>query len=69
MLPSGAVSGKIFQAGKKTTMEVRRYMHALNLDDRKYIGKVLAVAGVAAIIGSLTVAWPALSHIGLNLVS
>ncbi len=50
-------------------MEVRRYMHALNLDDRKYIGKVLAVAGVAAIIGSLTVAWPALSHIGLNLVS
>ncbi|HEX9024493.1 MAG TPA: hypothetical protein VF799_11715 [Geobacteraceae bacterium] len=44
-------------------------MNAFDLDDRKYIGKVLAAAGVVAVIGSLSVAWPALSHIGLNLVS
>lgn len=39
-----------------------------DLDDRNYIGKVLTVAGFFAAAGSLTVAWPALSHIGLRLV-
>lgn len=40
-----------------------------DLDDRNYIGKVLAVAGIFAVSASLTVAWPALSHIGMKLVS
>jgi hypothetical protein len=39
-----------------------------DLDDRNYIGKVLTVAGFFAAAGSLSVAWPALSHIGLRLV-
>jgi hypothetical protein len=39
-----------------------------DLDDRNYIGKVLTVAGFFAAAGSLTIAWPALSHIGLRLV-
>lgn len=40
-----------------------------DLDDRKYIGKVLTVAGVFAVSASLSVAWPALMHIGAKLVS
>jgi len=40
-----------------------------DLDDRKYIGKVLAVAGVFAAGAGLAVAWPALSHIAVKLVS
>lgn len=40
-----------------------------DLDDRKYIGKVLVVAGVFAAGAGLAVAWPALSHIALKLVS
>jgi hypothetical protein len=40
-----------------------------DLDDRKYIGKVLFVAGIFAAAGSLSVAWPALSHIGYRLMS
>lgn len=39
------------------------------LDDRIYIGRVLAVTGLLAIAASLCVAWPALSHIGLKLVT
>lgn len=39
-----------------------------DLDDRKYIGKVLTVAGLFAAGASLAVAWPAFSHIGLRLV-
>jgi hypothetical protein len=39
-----------------------------DLDDRNYIGKVLTVAGCFAAAASLSVAWPALSHIGLKLV-
>lgn len=38
------------------------------IDDRKYIGKVLAVAGLFAAGSSLAVAWPAFSHIGFRLV-
>jgi hypothetical protein len=40
-----------------------------DLDDRAYIGKVLSVAGFFAGVASLAIAWPALSHIGLRLVS
>lgn len=40
-----------------------------DLDDRAYVGKVLTVAGLFAVVASLSVAWPALSHIGLKLVS
>ena len=40
-----------------------------DLDDRKYIGKVLTVAGVFAAGAGLAVAWPALSHIGMKLIS
>ncbi|MHB8120700.1 MAG: hypothetical protein ACYDG4_00985 [Desulfuromonadaceae bacterium] len=40
-----------------------------DLDDRAYIGKVLTVAGFLAGVASLSVAWPALSHIGLRLIS
>ncbi len=40
-----------------------------DLDDRTYIGKVLTVAGICAAGVSLSVAWPALSHIGLRIVS
>lgn len=39
-----------------------------DLDDRKYIGKVLFVAGLVAAGGSLSVAWPALSHIATKMV-
>ena len=39
-----------------------------DLDDRDYIGKVLAVAGLIAAGSSLSVAWPALSHIGMRLI-
>ncbi len=39
-----------------------------DLDDRAYIGKVLSVAGFFAAVASLSVAWPALSHIGLKLI-
>lgn len=40
-----------------------------DLDDRKYIGKVLTVAGLFAAAASLSVAWPAFSHIGLRFAS
>ena len=40
-----------------------------DLDDRKYIGKVLTVAGVFAAGAGLAVAWPALSHITIKLIS
>lgn len=40
-----------------------------DLDDRAYVGKVLTVVGFFAVAASLSVAWPALSHIGLRLVS
>lgn len=40
-----------------------------DLDDRKYIGRVLFVAGLFAVGGGLSVAWPALSHITLRMVS
>jgi hypothetical protein len=40
-----------------------------DLDDRKYIGKVLTVAGLFAGAASLAVAWPALSHISTTLLS
>ncbi|NTU74264.1 MAG: hypothetical protein HGB32_04665 [Geobacteraceae bacterium] len=40
-----------------------------DLDDRAYVGKVLTVAGFFAVAASLSVAWPALSHIGLKFVS
>jgi len=40
-----------------------------DLDDRAYVGKVLTVAGFFAVAASLSVAWPALSNIGLRLVS
>ena len=40
-----------------------------DLDDRAYIGKVLTVAGLFAGVASLSVAWPALSGIGLRLIS
>ncbi len=39
-----------------------------DLDNRQYIGKVLSVAGFFAAAASLTVAWPAFSHIGLRLI-
>lgn len=39
-----------------------------DLDDRKYIGKVLTVAGMFAAVASFSVAWPAFSHIGQRLV-
>ena len=39
-----------------------------DIDDRKYIGNVLAIAGLFAAAGSFYVAWPALNHIGLSLV-
>lgn len=34
-----------------------------NLDQRKYIGLVLAAAGIAAAIAAAVVAWPGLSHV------
>lgn len=40
-----------------------------DLDDRTYIGKVLAMAGLFAAGTGLAVAWPALSHIGLRMIS
>ncbi|GAB4171500.1 MAG: hypothetical protein Tsb0017_25230 [Geothermobacteraceae bacterium] len=40
-----------------------------DLDERPYIGKVLAVMGVIAFGLSLTVAWPALSYIVEKLIS
>lgn len=40
-----------------------------DLDDRKYIGKVLAVFGLFASGGALAVAWPALSHIAVKVIS
>lgn len=39
-----------------------------DLDDRAYIGKVLALAGVFFVGTGLSVAWPALSNIGLRLI-
>lgn len=39
-----------------------------DLDDRAYIGKVLALAGLFSVGMGLSVAWPALSHIGLRLI-
>ncbi len=39
-----------------------------DLDDRKYIGRVLGVFGVFAAGAALYVAWPALSHIGSKLI-
>ena len=40
-----------------------------DLDDRKYVDKVLVIAGIMASAASLAVAWPALSHIGLTLLN
>jgi hypothetical protein len=40
-----------------------------DLDARKYIGKLLAVAGLFAAGACSAVAWPALSHIAIKLVS
>ena len=40
-----------------------------DLDDRKYIGKVLGFFGVFAAGAATAVAWPALSHIAQKLVS
>ncbi len=40
-----------------------------DLDDRKYIGRVLAVAGVFFSGVAVSVAWPGLSHILQKLVS
>lgn len=39
-----------------------------DLDDRKYIGRVLGVFGLFAAGAALNVAWPALAHIGSKLV-
>jgi len=39
-----------------------------DLDDRKYIGRVLGVFGLFAAGAALNVAWPALSHIGARLI-
>lgn len=40
-----------------------------DLDNRKYVDKVLVIAGILASAASLAVAWPALSHIGATLLS
>jgi hypothetical protein len=39
-----------------------------DLDDRKYIGRVLFVTGMFAAGASLAQAWPALSHIANRMV-
>lgn len=39
-----------------------------DLDDRKYIGKVLAVAGIFFTGAAVAVAWPGLSHIAQKLI-
>jgi hypothetical protein len=39
-----------------------------DLDDRKYIGRVLGVFGLFAAGAALNLAWPALSHIGGKLI-
>ncbi|MCE1226987.1 MAG: hypothetical protein LWW87_10955 [Geobacteraceae bacterium] len=39
-----------------------------DLDDRKYIGRVLAVAGVFFTGAAAAVAWPGLSHIAHKLI-
>lgn len=40
-----------------------------DLDDRKYIGRVLTVAGVFFSGAATAVAWPALSHLAQKLIS
>ena len=39
-----------------------------DLNDRKYIGRTLAVIGVFAAGAALNIAWPALSHISSKLI-
>jgi hypothetical protein len=39
-----------------------------DLDDRKYISKVLGVFGIFAAGAALNIAWPALSHITHKLI-
>lgn len=39
-----------------------------DLDDRKYIGRVLGVFGLFAAGAALNIAWPALSDIGSRLI-
>lgn len=43
-------------------------VHYSDLNDRKYIGRTLAVFGMFAAGAALNVAWPALSHIGSKLI-
>jgi hypothetical protein len=39
-----------------------------DLDDRKYIGRVLAVFGIFASGAATAVAWPGLSHIAQKII-
>lgn len=39
-----------------------------DLNDRKYIGRALMVAGMFAAGAALNIAWPALHHIGSKLI-
>ncbi len=39
-----------------------------DLDDRKYIGRVLGVFGIFAAGAATAVAWPGLSHIASKLI-
>ncbi len=40
-----------------------------NVDDRKYIGKVLFIFGIIAAVAATVVAWPALSHLLRKIIS
>lgn len=39
------------------------------LDDRKYIGVVLTIFGIFASGTSMAIAWPALKHITIRIIS